>query len=114
MTDQERNDLRKKMKRRQEELEREIAVMEQSARPVEPDNAIGRLTRLEAMGAQGVSDAALRSMKAELGRLQYALKKIDSPDFGECTICGEDIPVKRLMVKPDAATCVPCAQRGEQ
>jgi DnaK suppressor protein len=102
------------MLERMAELEREISAMEDSARPVEPDNAIGRLTRLEAMGAQGVSDAALRSMKAELGRLRYAAEKVESPDFGECVVCGEDIPVKRLMVKPDAATCVRCAERGER
>jgi len=114
MTLEERKKLKERMRERLAGLEREIASMEESAKPVEPDNAIGRLTRLEAMGAQGVSDAALRSMKAELSRLQYALKKVDEPDFGECTICGGDIPLKRLMVKPDAVTCVPCTERGER
>lgn len=114
MTPEERSELREKITARIAELKNEIAAMEDSARPVAPDNALGRLTRLEAMGAQGVSEAALSTKKSELSRLEYAMTKIDEPDFGECSICGEPIPVKRLLVMPSAATCVQCAERGER
>jgi DnaK suppressor protein len=114
MTPEERRELKEKILARIAELRDEMSAMEDSVRPVAPDSALGRLTRLEAMGAQGVSEAALSGKKAELSRLEHAMTKIDDPDFGECSICGETIPVKRLLVMPSAATCVKCAERGER
>ena len=41
-----------------------------NSKPVSPDNAIGRLTRMEAISSQGISEASLNSSKAKLGKLK--------------------------------------------
>jgi DnaK suppressor protein len=80
---------------------------------VTPDAAIGRLTRMEAMQAGQVAEAARRERQAELTRLEAALHRVDDEDFGVCRECGEAIPLPRLLARPGARLCVACAEAAE-
>ena len=53
-----------------------------------------------------------RSIK-QLENIEKALNKIEDGTFGECEECGEAISEKRLLAKPDADTCITCAERLE-
>ena len=70
--------------------------------PVSPDNAIGRLTRMEAINSKGINEAALRKAQTTRSQLEKALREIDSDDFGHCRDCEEPIAVARLMAMPEA------------
>lgn len=91
-------------------LDSHIKSLRETTRPVEPDNAIGRLTRMDAINAKGVSEASLRSAEEEAARLKVALKRIETDGYGICSECGEDIPVGRLMAMPASTLCVSCAE----
>lgn len=43
-----------------EKTELQVERLERVTKPVEPDEAIGRLTRMEAIGSKSVNEAALR------------------------------------------------------
>lgn len=90
--------------------EADIASFKEITAPVAPDNAIGRLTRMEAINSKSINEAALRKAKARRSGLERALVKIDDPDFGLCRECEEPIPYARLMVLPEADLCVSCAE----
>ena len=90
-------------------VEEEIERLEEQCKPVAPDNAIGRLTRMEAINAKSINEANLRSAKTRLNKLRVALSKIDQPDFGICRECGESIPTARLLARPESTRCVECA-----
>ncbi|MCK8603654.1 TraR/DksA family transcriptional regulator [Desulfoferrobacter suflitae] len=92
-----------------ETLRERIAEMEDAARPVSPDNAIGRLSRVDAMSSRQISKSTLFALKSKLSRLEYLSEKINEPDFGMCARCGRQIPVKRLMAIPETTMCVQCA-----
>jgi DnaK suppressor protein len=109
MTPEDRQELKKRMQEKILELESHIKSLRESSRPVEPDNAIGRITRMDAISAKGISESSLRSAEDESARLQVALKRIGSEDFGVCADCGEDIPIGRLMLLPASMMCVDCA-----
>jgi DnaK suppressor protein len=94
-----------------EEIKKNQVNMQDSARPVSPDNAIGRLTRMDAMSNQMISEAALRSLRSRLSKLENLLGRINKPDFGMCSMCGEPIAVKRLMVMLESSLCIHCAGR---
>jgi DnaK suppressor protein len=81
---------------------------------VEPDNAIGRITRMEAINSKNMNEAALVKSTNTLDKLHRCLKKTDDPDFGYCMNCEEPIPYKRLLIMPEASLCVPCAQKINQ
>lgn len=46
-----------------------------------------------------------------LSDLQDALVRLSAGTFGICTRCHQPIPVERLLARPRAELCVPCASR---
>jgi RNA polymerase-binding protein DksA len=50
----------------------------------------------------------------KLRRIERALQLMRTSAYGWCHRCHEEIPYKRLMVKPDALFCVPCLTLIEQ
>ncbi len=110
MMDKERETLRRKIRSQIDDLRSEIKSHEEASKPVAPDNAIGRLTRMEAINARSISEASLNSARSRLIRLENALKRIDTDDYGICAECDEPIPFKRLLLMPEVIRCVHCSE----
>lgn len=91
-------------------LKKDIDSYKESVKPVSPDNAIGRITRMEAINSKSMNEATLNKAKRTLSDLERALTHIDDPDFGLCAECDEPIPFARLMVLPETQLCVRCAE----
>ena len=70
---------------------------------------VGRLSRMDALQSQAMSRETARRRADDLLRVEAALKRISSGDFGYCLACDEPIAIKRLEVDPSLATCVNCA-----
>ena len=102
--------LKKSIKKKLTAIKKDIASFKLLTRPVSPDNAIGRLTRMEAINSKSINEAALRKAKDTRQKLERALARIDDPDFGLCRECEEPIPSARLMVLPETDLCVRCAE----
>lgn len=49
-----------------------------------------------------------------LKKIESAIKRIQSGTYGECTECGSDINIKRLMVRPTAELCINCKEEHEK
>jgi DnaK suppressor protein len=95
------------------EIEKTIKAIEdfkQMSQPVAPDNAIGRVSRMDAINNKAVADAGLRQAEEKLNKLKFALGKIDSEEFGLCRRCGNEIPLMRLALMPQSLFCVNCAR----
>lgn len=82
-----------------------------TSKPVSPDNAIGRLTRMEAINSQNISEASLKSARAKIFNLEKALSKLDMPHFGICARCEKPIPQGRIMLLPESILCVSCLEK---
>ena len=93
----------------QEKLARQLPSLKEAAKPVPPDDALGRLTRLDAIQSQEISKNTLQQVQAQLAKLEFALSRIGSPDFGLCSECDNPIPAARLKAMPGATRCVNCA-----
>ena len=60
-------------------------------------------------------DLALRDRsKAELDRVNAALRKIDAGTYGVCETCGSPIAPARLEAIPWVPTCIDCARQLER
>jgi DnaK suppressor protein len=90
-------------------LEKQIAQLEIKARPIAPDCSLGRLTRMEAMSEQEVSQRILDETRLRQTRLRNALSRIHSEMFGICIECEEEIGFERMKVRPESVRCVECA-----
>jgi DnaK suppressor protein len=93
------------------DLRRRLAGSEESAAPVAPDRAIGRLTRQEALQAQQMALAVRRRVHQQLERIERALELIRQGRYGACNRCGDEIGSQRLDIAPDTFLCVPCIER---
>lgn len=109
MTPEQRSQLKQTIQARIAELESILAKDDEEAKPVAPDVAIGRLSRLDSMQGQQMSLAMQRRRKSELSGLRDALSKVDSPTYGICPLCRKEIPFERLEAIPDAVLCVSCS-----
>ena len=47
-------------------------------------------------------------------KLQKALDKIDSDDYGICEDCGATIKFERLLARPTAELCIACKDEAER
>ena len=52
--------------------------------------------------------------KVELNQIQTALARMENGTFGTCEDCEEEIPVKRLLARPDATLCLYCQETMEK
>jgi len=77
--------------------------------PVAPDDAIGRVSRMDAINNKSVTEASLRQAEKKLRNLQQVLKRKES-DFGICIRCGKAIPQERILYRLESLTCVACAR----
>ena len=109
METEKREKLKEHIKKRIEDLKDNIKSYKTLIQPIAPDNAIGRLTRMEAINSKSINEAALNTARQTLSRMERALKMIHEPDFGLCRECEEPIPFKRLMIVPESDLCVECA-----
>ena len=103
--------LRKHILEKIEDVKGDIKSYELNTKPVAPDNAIGRLTRMEAINSKSINEAALRTSKERLVKLERAVTMLYNADFGYCKECEEPIPYARLMIVPETVFCVQCAER---
>lgn len=92
-------------------LEKKVAIYMDLSKPVAPDNAIGRITRMEAINSRSINEASLAKAKQTLKDLKRSLGLIEDPDFGFCVHCEEPISYKRLLIVPEATLCVSCAEK---
>ena len=49
-----------------------------------------------------------------LGKIRYALRRLDEGEYGACEGCGEPITYKRLIARPVATMCIDCKTEAEQ
>lgn len=111
MNQEQRAQLRQEILAEIESLKHTIASLEESSKPVPPDNAYGRLSRMEAINSKNISEAGLRSARSRLSRLENALGRVDDEDFGICLKCDRPIPIGRVLLVPESTLCVECADR---
>lgn len=106
--------IREQIHREIDETRKDIDSLLELVRPIAPDNAIGRLSRMEAIGAKSINEANLSRARKKLEQLKAVLADLDDPEFGMCIECDEAIPVKRILLVPGSRLCVQCAGKLER
>ncbi len=104
-----KTDIKTKIEEEIRKTELHIREYRELTQPVEPENAIGRISRMDAINNKTVTEAALRNAKDKLYKLKTVLSKIDDDDFGICISCKSPIPIGRILIMPQSRTCVRCS-----
>lgn len=91
-----------------------LKLSEEYARPVELDQSrLGRLSRMDALQQQAMSQARLHRLQSELRRIDATLQRLESDDYGYCIKCGDDIAWERLKINPSLVVCADCMKNQE-
>lgn len=107
------NSLHKKLLLLKEQIEEILSIGQENTRPVAPSEAIGRLSRVDAMQQQQMAMANNESHRKRLILVGAALQRIDDEIYGECISCGEYIALSRLYAQPEARFCIGCQKLQE-
>lgn len=96
---------------RRKELEELLVMAQESSATVSLDQTkVGRLSRMDALQSQAMSQEVTRRRQTELRRIHTALERIREDEYGYCINCGEEIEKARLELDPAAPQCLTCAK----
>ena len=101
--------IKKKIAEEISETSLKICNYKKLNKPMAPDNAIGRVSRMDAINNRSVLNSALRKAEFKLKKLKIVQKEIEKKEFGLCVNCKKEIPVARLIIVPESKECVHCA-----
>ena len=91
----------------------ELLLMEQdyksTAATVELDQTrVGRLSRMDAMQSQQMALESARRLQNQILKIEGALRRIESGEYGDCFVCGKAIDERRLAADPTSTRCMGC------
>ena len=110
MNKEDKQDIKKRILEELKKTEGLILDYKESTKPISPENAIGRVSRMDAINNKSVVEAALRKAEEKFNKLKLVLDKVNDADFGLCMRCGNLIPIGRILLMPQSRNCVRCAQ----
>jgi DnaK suppressor protein len=113
LTAEQIDELRNELLRTRGRLQRSMGISERRSRPVTLDQtAVGRLSRIDAIQNQGITQGLQVREAARLANVDEALARLERGEYGRCPSCGRGIPFERLLVFPETPTCAACAEAG--
>ncbi len=115
LSEAELENFRRRLLQIQAELRLLREAGEAATRVVELDQtSVGRLSRMDALQGQAMSQEQARRRQQELQRIAAALRRLEQGEYGDCRDCGEPIAARRLEMDPAAILCIRCATAREQ
>jgi DnaK suppressor protein len=111
MTEEQRNEVKQSIENSILTTHDTIASLKELTKPISPENAIGRVSRMDAINNKSVNEAALRNLTNKLALLEAALQRVNQQSFGLCISCNQPIPIQRILLMPQSNRCVNCASR---
>lgn len=108
-----------RFKQRLLQSQQELLVMDKTGQSASStvtldQSRLGRLSRMDALQGQAISNEMNRRRQLEIKKIAAALQRIEHGDYGYCIQCEEAIAIKRLEFDPSASLCIQCAANNEQ
>ena len=107
-------ELRAYLGRIRDELHASLRDRGAAVQPVDLDEPIGRLSRMEAIQQQKMAQATRRREELRLRMVVAALEADPEDELGWCKRCDEPIGYGRLSIRPEAPFCVTCQDLAER
>lgn len=114
LTDGEVEELRRELRALRSELAALLSSSREASRPVDLDQPIGRLSRVDAMQQQSMLVANRRAAQVRQQQVEAGLHRVEDGDYGLCVSCGEPIGYRRLKARPEAPFCLRCQSARER
>ena len=114
LTEAQRVSLRRALEVLEGQLANAHEASADGAAPVDLDEPIGRISRMDAIAQQRMVEASRASMQRRLQQVRAALRRFEEDEYGDCASCGEPIAQRRLKAQPEAPFCLGCQEQRER
>ena len=104
-----KDEIKQKIIQEIEKIKIKITDLEELTKPIAPDCAIGRVSRMDAINNKSINENALRKAQNKLKGMEIALQNVADKNFGLCAKCNNQIPLGRILLMPHSRFCVHCA-----
>ena len=95
-------------------LEESLRQGADGTKPVDLDEPIGRLSRIDALAQREMNEAGRRAQRQELAQVKLALEAIEADEYGLCKACDGPIGFRRLQARPFSTICIACQSERER
>ncbi len=113
LTTKQTKEIKQKLLILREELTGMLLNSLESSKPVGLDQPIGRLSRMDALQQQSMTQASRRAAEVRISKINNAMSRINNDNYGYCLECEEEINYARLQANPEAPFCLDC-QSGKE
>jgi len=93
----------------QERLNRELKLLK-----INSDSNSDLLDAASFSYIQQRSSGWIKYLQSRLSQIEEAILRLQTGSYGACFICGKEIEIERLRLKPYANYCVKCRKRIER
>lgn len=91
-----------------------LSATSDGVKPVDLDEPIGRLSRMEAIQQQKMAEANRARSKIRLQQIRAARLAFQNDDYGFCRRCDDPIGFRRLKARPESPLCISCQSELER
>ena len=106
----ENTEIKKLINKEIDKTKKVIELYREETKPVAPDCAVDILSRNDAMNNMSRVNSLLEQAKTKLTALEFVITKVGTPEFGKCVRCRKEIPIGRILVRPESLYCIECSQ----
>ena len=106
-------DLRRMLSERRRELRDDVQSRMRDGRRDRPNEVRDDVEMSDADIQEDLGFALLQMQAEMVTRIDEALGRLDSGDYGSCLTCGREISERRLRALPFAVRCQACEERRE-
>lgn len=114
MTKKEKQAYRKSLLAQKEKIVRKISEFYSESKEVEPEIAQDVVDKAESSYTKEFLLSLSHAEREQLRLIDEALRRLETPDFGICQMCGQPIGKKRLDALPWTPYCINCQQKKEE
>ena len=95
-------------------LEESLRQGADGTKPVDLDEPIGRISRIDALAQREMNEAGRRAQQQELAAVKLALEAMQDGEYGVCKACDGPIGFRRLQARPFSTICIACQSERER
>ena len=110
MTPQEKVEFKNIIDKQIQELGSEVAEIKKALYPKRGEGPSDKVAHLNFKLDQSIHIQRYEEGTKRLNRLKQAYLKIDTPEYGICKECEEEISIDRLKLMPESIYCVACVE----
>jgi len=102
--------MRNRLETRKAELLALNAKAAENRKPIALDpQSVGRLSRIDSLQVHAMDMAQEQARRRQIVKIDAALQRLETGDYGYCVTCDEAIGERRLELDPATPLCITCA-----